>query len=45
MIAIDDLGGGIFDISILKVKKGIFEVLATNGISYLGGDDDEKSRS
>ena len=39
IIAIYDLGGGTFDISILKVKEGIFEVLATNGISHLGGDD------
>ncbi len=34
-----DLGGGTFDISILKLSKGIFEVLATNGDSALGGDD------
>ena len=39
MIAVYDLGGGTFDISILKVKEGVFEVLATNGISHLGGDD------
>jgi Fe-S protein assembly chaperone HscA len=39
LIAIYDLGGGTFDISILKLKEGIFEVLATNGDSHLGGDD------
>ena len=38
-IAIYDLGGGTFDISILKLKDGIFEVLATNGDTHLGGDD------
>jgi molecular chaperone DnaK len=39
VIAVYDLGGGTFDISILKVKQGIFEVLATNGNTHLGGDD------
>jgi Fe-S protein assembly chaperone HscA len=39
VIAVFDLGGGTFDISILKVKDGIFEVLATNGDTHLGGDD------
>ena len=39
IIAIYDLGGGTFDISILKLKDGIFEVLATNGDTHLGGDD------
>ncbi|MBI2879089.1 MAG: Fe-S protein assembly chaperone HscA [Candidatus Rokubacteria bacterium] len=39
IIAVYDLGGGTFDISILKVKEGIFEVLATNGNTHLGGDD------
>ncbi len=34
-----DLGGGTFDVSILRLSKGIFEVLATNGDSALGGDD------
>ena len=34
-----DLGGGTFDVSILKLTKGVFEVLATNGDSALGGDD------
>ncbi len=38
-IAVYDLGGGTFDISILRVKDGIFEVLATNGDTHLGGDD------
>ena len=37
--AIYDLGGGTFDISILKLSKGVFEVLATGGDSALGGDD------
>jgi molecular chaperone DnaK len=39
IIAVYDLGGGTFDISILKLKTGIFEVLATNGNTHLGGDD------
>ncbi|MEC4674741.1 MAG: molecular chaperone DnaK [Nitrospirota bacterium] len=39
VIAVYDLGGGTFDISILKLKDGIFEVLATNGNTHLGGDD------
>ncbi|MDE3255749.1 MAG: Fe-S protein assembly chaperone HscA [Bacteroidota bacterium] len=38
-IAVYDLGGGTFDISILKINQGIFEVLSTNGDTYLGGDD------
>jgi chaperone protein DnaK len=38
-IAVYDLGGGTFDLSILKLKDGIFEVLATNGDTHLGGDD------
>jgi len=38
-IAVYDLGGGTFDISILKLKDGIFEVLSTNGNTHLGGDD------
>ncbi len=38
-IAVYDLGGGTFDISILKLKEGIFEVLSTNGNTHLGGDD------
>lgn len=39
LIAVYDLGGGTFDISILKLHNGIFEVLATNGDTQLGGDD------
>ena len=39
LIAVYDLGGGTFDISILKLRDGIFEVLATNGNTHLGGDD------
>ena len=39
VIAVYDLGGGTFDISILRVKDGVFEVLATNGNTHLGGDD------
>ena len=38
-IAVYDLGGGTFDISILQIQNGIFEVLATNGDTFLGGDD------
>ena len=38
-IAVYDLGGGTFDISILEIGDGVFEVLATNGDSHLGGDD------
>jgi len=38
-IAVYDLGGGTFDISILRLENGIFEVLATNGDTHLGGDD------
>jgi len=37
--AVFDLGGGTFDISILRLSKGVFEVLATNGDATLGGDD------
>jgi molecular chaperone HscA len=39
LFAVYDLGGGTFDISILKLSKGVFEVVATNGDSMLGGDD------
>ena len=39
VIAVYDLGGGTFDVSILKLRGGIFEVLATNGDTRLGGDD------
>ena len=38
-IAVYDLGGGTFDISILRIENGIFEVLATHGDTHLGGDD------
>lgn len=38
-VAVYDLGGGTFDISILKLHEGIFEVIATNGDTHLGGDD------
>jgi Fe-S protein assembly chaperone HscA len=38
-IAVYDLGGGTFDISILKVEDGVFQVLSTNGDTHLGGDD------
>jgi molecular chaperone HscA len=38
-IAVYDLGGGTFDISILQLQDGIFEVLSTNGDTFLGGDD------
>jgi molecular chaperone HscA len=38
-IAVYDLGGGTFDVSILKIQNGIFEVLSTNGNTFLGGDD------
>jgi Fe-S protein assembly chaperone HscA len=39
IVAVYDLGGGTFDISILKLHEGIFEVIATNGDTHLGGDD------
>jgi Fe-S protein assembly chaperone HscA len=39
VVAVYDLGGGTFDISILKLHEGIFEVVATNGDTHLGGDD------
>ena len=43
LIAVYDLGGGTFDISILRVKDGVFEVLATNGNTRLGGDDFDRA--
>jgi Fe-S protein assembly chaperone HscA len=43
IIAVYDLGGGTFDISILRVKDGVFEVLATNGNTHLGGDDFDRA--
>ncbi len=39
VVAVYDLGGGTFDISVLRLKRGVFEVLATGGDSALGGDD------
>src|SRR4249919_2792295 len=39
IIAVYDLGGGTFDISILRVEDGVFQVLSTNGDTHLGGDD------
>lgn len=42
-IAVYDLGGGTFDISILRITDGIFEVLSTNGNTYLGGDDMDRA--
>ncbi|HWR51294.1 MAG TPA: Fe-S protein assembly chaperone HscA [Bryobacteraceae bacterium] len=39
VVAVYDLGGGTFDISILRLHEGIFEVLSTNGDTHLGGDD------
>ena len=41
-VAVYDLGGGTFDVSILKIEQGVFEVLATNGNTNLGGDDIDK---
>ena len=38
-VAVFDLGGGTFDISVLELNEGVFEVLATNGDTHLGGDD------
>lgn len=38
-LAVYDLGGGTFDVSILEIQKGVFEVKATNGDTYLGGED------
>ncbi|MBO6515363.1 MAG: Fe-S protein assembly chaperone HscA [Bacteroidia bacterium] len=42
-VAVYDLGGGTFDISILRIEDGIFEVLATNGNTFLGGDDFDRA--
>jgi len=39
IIAVYDLGGGTFDISVLEIQKGVFEVKSTNGDTYLGGED------
>ena len=42
-IAVYDLGGGTFDISVLRVGEGVIEVLATNGDTFLGGDDFDRA--
>jgi molecular chaperone DnaK len=42
VIAVYDLGGGTFDVSILKLEDGLFEVLSTSGDTYLGGEDFDK---
>ena len=42
-VAVYDLGGGTFDISVLRIAGGIFEVLSTNGDTYLGGDDFDRA--
>jgi molecular chaperone HscA len=42
-IAVYDLGGGTFDISILQIQDGIFEVISTNGDTFLGGDDFDRT--
>ena len=42
-VAVYDLGGGTFDISVLRISNGIFEVLSTNGDTYLGGDDFDRA--
>ena len=39
IIAVFDLGGGTFDVSILEIQKGVFEVKSTNGNTFLGGED------
>ncbi len=42
-VAVYDLGGGTFDVSILEIRAGIFEVLSTNGDTFLGGDDFDRA--
>ena len=42
-IAVYDLGGGTFDVSILRIENGVFEVLSTNGDTFLGGDDFDRA--
>lgn len=42
-IAVYDLGGGTFDITILRIEQGVFEVLSTNGDTYTGGDDFDRA--
>ena len=39
VIGVFDLGGGTFDVSILEIQKGVFEVKSTNGNTFLGGED------
>ena len=39
VVAVYDLGGGTFDISVLEIQKGVFEVKSTNGDTHLGGED------
>jgi len=41
-IAVFDMGGGTFDVSILEIQAGVFEVKATNGDTFLGGEDFDK---
>ena len=43
LVAVYDLGGGTFDVSILRIENGIFDVLSTKGDSFLGGDDLDKA--
>ncbi len=43
VVAVYDLGGGTFDVSILRIQNGIFEVLSTNGNTFLGGDDFDRA--
>ena len=45
VVAVYDLGGGTFDISILRIKEGVFEVLSTGGDTHLGGDDFDRAIS
>ncbi len=42
-VAVYDLGGGTFDVSMLRIQDGVFEVLSTNGDTFLGGDDMDKA--
>ncbi len=43
IVAVYDLGGGTFDVSLLRITDGVFEVLSTNGDTYLGGDDFDRA--
>ena len=45
VVAVYDLGGGTFDVSILRIKEGVFEVLSTGGDTHLGGDDFDRAIS